>query len=176
MNTISPAPAQIKRLPPGKRAVGIFIGVLGGGLFNLATGYSVFQFYSRNTHFVPYDTSDADLTSAIHKSHNPASNPPVAIDHAVRVVPLDKLKVRDQAKLTTEFCRGIWSGMGYAYQRRYLEKKYKALPGREKQLWSREELGTSAYEVGTQITDHFEVLEHSADKVCVHCYALENVD
>lgn len=46
-----------------------------------------------------------------------------------------------------------------------MERKYRALPGREKMLWEREELAESGYEVGTVITDHFEVVEKADDKV-----------
>lgn len=55
--------------------------------------------------------------------------------------------------------------MGYAYQRRYLEKKYRGLPERDDNLWERKELAESDYKVGTKITDHFEVLEHTPEKV-----------
>jgi len=44
---------------------------------------------------------------------NPSGNPPVCIDHAVRTIPLSKLKTTDQESLTREFCRGIWSGPGF---------------------------------------------------------------
>jgi len=167
MNTIAPPPPlkQINRLPPGKRAFGIFLGFLGGGIANVAIGYTGFQIYTRKTTFVPYDPSTPDLQTEVARKHNPSSNPPVCIDHAVRTVPLSQLKSRDQAQLTTDFCRGVWSGLGYAYQRRYLERKYRALPGREDHLWDREELAKSGYEVGTKITDHFEVLQHDNEKV-----------
>lgn len=169
MNTIAPPPkpptGPTYRVPAGRKALGIFIGLLGGGVANLAMGYTAFNYYSRNTEFVPYDTTSPDFQTATFKKHNPTSNPPVCIDHAIRKVPLSDLKTRDQAKLTTEFCRGVWSGMGYAYQRRYLEKKYRALPGRENHLWERSDLKRSSYKVGTKITDHFEVVEHTPEKV-----------
>jgi hypothetical protein len=37
------------------------------------------------------------------------------------------------------------------------------------QLWSRQELRSSTYEVGTEITDHFEVVEHTAESIVVRC-------
>lgn len=164
MNTIAPPP-QIKRLPPSKRALGIFLGLVGGGITNLAIGYAGFSFYARSTKFVPYDASHADLSTPLAKKHNPGGNPPVCIDHAVKTIPLAKLKTQDQAQLTTDFCRGVWSGLGYAYQRRYLERKYRALPGRQEQLWDRSELAEDEYRVGTKITDHFEVMERTPEKV-----------
>jgi hypothetical protein len=168
MNTIAPPPQpppQFKRLPARQRALGIFAGLAVGGLANVFLGYEAFQFWTRNTKFVPYDASSDDLKTPVYSKVNPASNPPVCIDHAVRTVPLAQLKTRDQARLTTEFCRGVWSGMGYAYQRRYLEKKYRGLEGRADMLWERAQLRGSEYPVGTRITDHFEVLEHTPEKV-----------
>ena len=37
------------------------------------------------------------------------------------------------------------------------------------QLWSRMDLKSSAYDLGTQITDHFEVVEKSPDHITVRC-------
>ncbi|KAF2275349.1 uncharacterized protein EI97DRAFT_379359 [Westerdykella ornata] len=172
MNTIAPPPPPpqgFKKLPPRQRAFGLVLGVVGGGIFNLTLGYAAFSYWTRNTTFVPYDTSAPDFSTPTFRKHNPASNPPLCIDHAVRTVPLAQLKTRDQKQLTTDFCRGVWGGMGYAYQRRYLEKKYRGLEGRESHLWDRKDLLRSDYEVGTKITDHFEVLEHSPEKVIVRC-------
>ncbi|KAF2269657.1 hypothetical protein CC78DRAFT_486389 [Lojkania enalia] len=168
MNTIAPPP-QIKKLPPGRRAFGIFLGFVGGVAGNIALGYAGFTFYTRQTKFVPYDTTHPDLQTPVFRTHNPASNPPICIDHAVKTIPLSQLKTQDQRQLTTDFCRGVWSGLGYAYQRRYLERKYRALEGRDKDLWTREELAKSEYQVGTRITDHFEVLLHDDEKVIVRC-------
>lgn len=139
-------------------------------MLNAGLGYSAFTFYTRNTKFVPYDASSPDLQTPLAKRHNPHANAPVCIDHAVRTVPLSQLKTQDQAQLTRDFCRGVWSGLGYAYQRRYLEKKYRALPGREGHLWDREELAKAEYEVGTKITDHFEVMEKTPEKVSAVLY------
>ena len=46
-----------------------------------------------------------------------------------------------------------------------MERKYRALPGREKQLWDVKQLEKSDYPVGTVVVDHFEVVEHTDDKV-----------
>jgi hypothetical protein len=176
MNTIS-APPQIKRLSGPKRFLGIVVGIAGGLGANAALAYSVSSFYTRKTKFVPYDTTSPDLTTSIFRSHNPAGNPPACIDHAIKEIPYGKLPEKywvkgkdgritvDQGSLTTDFCRGVWSGVGFRVQRRYLERKYRALPGREKHLWDVKELEKSPYEVGTGIVDHFEVVEHTDDKV-----------
>ncbi|PVI00986.1 hypothetical protein DM02DRAFT_613956 [Periconia macrospinosa] len=168
MNTISPPP-PLKTLSTSKRILGVVLGLTGAATTNLALAHLTFSYYTRDTTFTPYDTTSPDLSTPLFKRHNPSSNAPVCIDHAVKTIPLARLKETDQRQLTTDFCRGVWSGLGYAYQRRYLEKKYKALEGREKQLWSREELAKSEYPVGEVITDHFEVLEHTDDQVVVRC-------
>lgn len=177
MNTISPPP-QYKRISGPKRALGIVAGVAFGLGANAVLAYSVVSFYTRSTRFVPYDTTAPEHSSPTFQSHNPAANPPVCIDHAVKEVPYGKLPQRywvkgsngrigvDKAQLTTDFCRGVWSGVAFRVQRRYLERKYRALPGREDQLWDVKELASSEYAVGTKITDHFEVVEHAQDKVC----------
>jgi hypothetical protein len=169
MNTIAPPP-QLKKLPPSKRFLGIALGLAGAGATNLVLGYAGFSLYARGTTFVPYDAAHDDLATPVFKKHNPSGNPPVCIDHAVKTIPLAKLKETDQSKLTTGFCRGVWSGLGYAYQRRYLEKKYRALENRKDHLWDRRELGESDYAIGTKITDHFEVVEHTPEKVRSHAF------
>jgi hypothetical protein len=176
MNTISPPP-QIRRISAGKRALGVFVGIAGGLGANALLGYSVLSFYTRGTQFVPYDTSASDFSTALFEKHNPSANPPVCIDHAIKSIPYAKLPGKylrkangggvgvDQAQLATDFCRGVWGGLAYRVQRRYLERKYRGLPGREGHLWDVKELERSGYEVGTKITDHFEVVEHTDEKV-----------
>jgi hypothetical protein len=178
MNTISPPP-EIRRLSAGKRVLGVVVGIAGGLGANALLGYGVMSFYTRQTKFVPYDINSPDHTTPVFKAHNPGSNPPVCIDHAIKSIPYAKLPEKyratgkiDQAQLATDFCRGIWAGSAYRVQRRYLERKYRALPGREKHLWDVKDLEKSNYEVGTVITDHFEVMEHTNDKVRIPHTAL----
>ena len=58
--------------------------------------------------------------------------------------------------------------IGYAYQRRYLDKKYRG-PDTATQLWDRKALKTSTYPIGTQITDHFEVVAKTSNSIIVRC-------
>jgi hypothetical protein len=60
------------------------------------------------------------------------------------------------------------SSPGYAYQRQYLEKKYRDA-NTEHQLWDTKALKESEYPVGTQITDHFEVLTKTPESIIVRC-------
>ncbi|EMD64576.1 hypothetical protein GGP41_006967 [Bipolaris sorokiniana] len=180
MNTISPPP-QIKRLSGPKRVLGILVGITGGLGANALLAYSVSSFYTRNTKFVPFDTSAPDLTTKTFRDHNPLNNPPACIDHAIKQVPYGKLPEKywvkgsggrisvDQKALATDFCRGIWSGVAFRVQRRIMERKYRALEGRQDHLWDVKDLEKSSYPVGTKIVDHFEVVEHTDDKVIVRC-------
>ncbi len=59
--------------------------------------------------------------------------------------------------------------IGYAYQRRYLEKKYRNDTTTAHQLWDTRELLESSYDVGTQITDHFEVVSKTPSSIVVRC-------
>lgn len=120
-------------------------------------------YYTRQTHFVP--STLEDYNSSALKTLNPHRYPPALYDHAVRVVPLSQLPTADTSVLTREFCRGVWGEAAYTIQRKYLERKYRAAPGREDNLWDVKDLLESAYPVGTKITDHFEVVESSPDKV-----------
>lgn len=173
MNTISPPPTY-KRISGPKRLFGVVLGLAGAAAANGLLGYSVFSFYTRNTTFVPYDTSSPDLLTPTATKHNPLNNRPVCIDHAIKTLPLDKFRQRYGLKegdavpverLTTDFCRGVWSGIGFRVQRKIMERKYRALEGREDHLWDVKQLESSEYPVGEKITDHFEVVEHSQNKV-----------
>ncbi|KAF2092288.1 hypothetical protein K490DRAFT_70901 [Saccharata proteae CBS 121410] len=135
----------------------------------LATG-TTWKLYTRNTTFVPgFSASSPDFSSPLLRKHNPSSNPPLCVDHAIRKVPLEKLKTDDVETLTKEFCAGVWSGWGFAVQRKMLEKEGRGKEGREKHLWEREEFRKSDYEVGTVVADHFEVVERGPGKVAVRC-------
>jgi len=122
-------------------------------------------YYTRATTFIPFSTSSPDFSSPLSQKHNPGRNKPVCIDHAIRTVPLARLQTTDQGELTKRFCQGIWGGVGFAYQRRFLEKKWRPMEGRGEQLWEKDELKRSDYEVGTKMSDHFEVVERTDEKV-----------
>ncbi|KAF2424504.1 hypothetical protein EJ08DRAFT_413933 [Tothia fuscella] len=149
--------------------MGLFARIAGIAAATTATPALAWAAYTSSTIFVPFGTSSPDYTSSISKKINPASNPPVCIDHAIRTIPLSKLKTTDQEELTRSFCQGVWSGAGFEIQRRYLARKYRALNERDDHLWDKIELKMSNYEVGTKIADHFEVVERNADKVTVRC-------
>ncbi|KAK3647325.1 hypothetical protein LTR56_008156 [Elasticomyces elasticus] len=116
--------------------------------------------------------SDYIFNHTLFARYNPSNNP-VTQDICVRRVQLKKIKPElleggEDGRLVEAFCQGVWGGLGYAYQRRFLEKKYRG-PETAHQIWDRKELQTSKYEVGTQITDHFEVVSRTPTSIIVRC-------
>lgn len=102
-----------------------------------------------------------------------------------------------EGDLALEFCRGVWGGLGeahphppptqpvtnhaisifgtnftspagYRFQRAYLARKYQR-PATAAQLWTADQLSKSTYEPGTQLTDHFEVVEKTPTEIVVRC-------
>jgi hypothetical protein len=59
--------------------------------------------------------------------------------------------------------------VGYTIQRKYLERKYRNDTTTAHQLWTPQQLSTSTYEPGTEITDHFVVLEKSPSSILIRC-------
>ncbi|KAK0286261.1 hypothetical protein LTR91_017527 [Friedmanniomyces endolithicus] len=116
--------------------------------------------------------SDYLFNHTLYARYNP-NNAPVTQDICVRQVPLKKIRPellegREDGRLVDAFCQGVWGGVGYAYQRRFLEKKYRG-PETAGQLWDRKDLSMSRYQVGTQITDHFEVVSRTPSSIIVRC-------
>jgi len=139
--------------------------VVGGGA---AAG--AFVFGTRNSHFVPLLASDPIFSSKSYLKYNPEKNPATQ-DFCVKKVPLSKIKpelLEKDGKLVEAFCAGVWGGLGYAFQRAYLSRKYEG-PATAHQLWTREQLQKSSYEVGTQMTDHFEIVEKTPEHILVRC-------
>ncbi|KAH1303151.1 hypothetical protein KXV31_008319 [Aspergillus fumigatus] len=135
-----------------------------------------FFWYTRNDVFVPLPLTDRILHSARFNALNPLRNP-TTHDLCIRRVPLsdiDPTLLEKKGKLVEAFCAGVWSGWGYAFQRAYLARKYQG-PETANQLWSRSELRSSTYEPGTLITDHFEVVEKTPDRIVVRCGASPRV-
>ena len=123
------------------------------------------KLYTKDSRFVPYGLGSPDFQTALWRARNPASNPPACVDHCERRVPLAQLQTSDQNELTRRFCAGVWSGPGFRIQRRMLEKEGRHLPGREVDLWEKDQFENSDYALGTKIADHFEVVERTPSKV-----------
>lgn len=149
--------------------------------------------WTRKTKIVNVPPTDYIFNSTLFARYNP-NNAPVTQDLAVRRVPLSSIKpelLEKEGKLVEAFTAGVWSGFGrcmgqhklweavftrangiytgFAYQRRFLEKKYRADPVTADHLWDKKDLQSSTYEVGTKITDHFEVVSKNANSIIVRC-------
>lgn len=61
------------------------------------------------------------------------------------------------------------SSAGYTIQRLYLQRKYRNDTTTAHQLWTPEELKTSTYDKGTEITDHFVVLDKTPTSILIRC-------
>ncbi|KAJ7145803.1 hypothetical protein C8R44DRAFT_599561 [Mycena epipterygia] len=137
-----------------------------------AVGFGSFLFFTRKSRFVPFTlATDPIFTSNHFKKFNPNQNVPGLHDLCVRHVPLNQIKpelLKEEGKLVEGFCAGVWSGFGYEIQRRYLKRKYRS-PETTNQLWDTPKLAKSSYPVGTQITDHFEVISHAPTSIAVRC-------
>lgn len=109
--------------------------------------------------------TDATFHTSFYKKFNPNHNPPF-YDVCVRRIPINHLKThlakdaeKGGSKLVEQFAQGVWGGWGFAIQREYMAYKYKNDTTTAHQLWTKPELKSSNYEVGTELTDHFQVLE-----------------
>ncbi|KAF7297224.1 hypothetical protein MIND_00955500 [Mycena indigotica] len=132
-----------------------------------AASFGTFLAYTRHAEFVPFSVQDDPIVaSTAYKKFNAFGNDG-AHDLCVRRVPLGEIReeyLQGDGKLVEKFCGGIWAEFGYDIQRKYLERKYRG-PATATDLWDPPELKGSTYPVGTRVTDHFEVLEHTASSI-----------
>ncbi|THX61105.1 hypothetical protein D6D06_00857 [Aureobasidium pullulans] len=138
--------------------------------YGTVAGAGGWALYTRKSSFVPMSSNDYIYNTTFFARNNPDQNPTMS-DLCVRKVPLSQIKpeyLEKEGKLVEKFCAGVWGGLGYAYQRQYLEKKYRDADT-ESQLWDTKSLQESDYSVGTQITDHFEVLTKTPESIIVRC-------
>ncbi|CAK7201030.1 hypothetical protein SEUCBS139899_003731 [Sporothrix eucalyptigena] len=134
----------------------------------LGTSTAAAYLAARNPVISPLAAADPVWSSSVYKRQNPSRNPTTQ-DICIKRLPLSKIKpelLKKDGDLALEFCRGVWGGLGYTVQRKYLEYKYRG-PETADQLWDPEQLKTSTYDKGTQITDHFEVLEKTNTSITV---------
>ncbi|KAF2226655.1 hypothetical protein BDZ85DRAFT_230194 [Elsinoe ampelina] len=132
-------------------------------------GAGTLAWYTRKSKIMPLPTSDYLPNTTLYSRLNVHENQTMQ-DICIRKVPISSIKpeyLEPNGKLAEKFCAGVWSTWGYAYQRRYLERKYRDQT--PTQLWDTKDLAASTYEVGTYITDHFEVLSKTPESVIVRC-------
>ncbi|KAK4098737.1 hypothetical protein N658DRAFT_431423 [Parathielavia hyrcaniae] len=118
----------------------------------------------------PLREDDTLWRSKSYAAYNPHGNPSTQ-DICIKRVPLSKIKpelLEREGDLALEFCRGVWGGLGYRVQRAYLSRQYQG-PATAAQLWTVDQLSRSTYEPGTQLTDHFEVVDKTPSEIAVRC-------
>ncbi|KAL7619471.1 hypothetical protein AAE478_010010 [Parahypoxylon ruwenzoriense] len=82
-------------------------------------------------------------------------------------LPLSQVRpeLRDSEEaLTTEFCRGAFAGYAYAPQRVLMTLALRNSKT-ESQLFSKQQLASSKYELGARLSDHFEVIERTGNSI-----------
>ncbi|PYH91833.1 hypothetical protein BO71DRAFT_451852 [Aspergillus ellipticus CBS 707.79] len=168
--TSSPSPIPSHPIPSPTHTMGFLRSALKVGTIGGAASVGLFFAAVRKNTFEPMTPADPIFQHPLYQKLNPSNNPP-SYDVCVRRVPLKDINpalLEKKGKLTEAFCAGVWSGFGYAYQRRYLSKKYEG-PETATDLWTRAELRANDYELGTRITDHFEVVEKTEERIVVRC-------
>ncbi|KAK3376781.1 hypothetical protein B0T24DRAFT_677644 [Lasiosphaeria ovina] len=135
------------------------------------TGASFLGYLGATTTIIsPLPRDDALFRSATFAKYNVHRNPSTQ-DICVKRIPLNKIRpelLENEGDLVLEFCRGVWSGLGNRFQRAYLARKYHG-PVTSEQLWTVEQLSRSTYTPGTQLIDHFEVVERTPTEIVVRC-------
>jgi hypothetical protein len=162
-----------------------------GGLTGLGMGYLA----AVTTIVSPLPEDDPLWRSKSYAAYNSHRNPSTQ-DVCIKRIPLSRIKpelLQREGDLALEFCRGVWGGLGeglirgqppchlphsltrrshgalgYRFQRAYLARKYQG-PATSSQLWTVDQLARSTYEPGTQLTDHFEVVEKTPSEIVVRC-------
>ncbi|KXX78915.1 hypothetical protein MMYC01_205137 [Madurella mycetomatis] len=140
-----------------------------GALAGLGIG-TVGYLGASTTIISPLPEDDPLWRSKSYAKYNLHRNPSTQ-DICLKRIPLGKIRpelLENEGDLALEFCRGVWSGLGYRLQRAYLARKYHG-PATSSQLWTVDELSRSSYAPGTQLTDHFEVVEKRPSEIVVRC-------
>ncbi|KIV92846.1 hypothetical protein PV10_04110 [Exophiala mesophila] len=119
--------------------------------------------------------TDPVFATKWYKKLNANGNPTLH-DEVVRRLPLWTLRpelVEDAknggSKLVEGFSQGVWGTFGYSIQRRYLAAKYRNTTTTAHQLWDKPDLLSSPYNIGTEITDHFVVLDKTPTSILIRC-------
>ncbi|KAK2882713.1 hypothetical protein FQN49_000075 [Arthroderma sp. PD_2] len=147
---------------------------LSRGIFKLgvyaSTGAGGFWLFTKDSAVLPLPHDDYTALSAHLRKYNPSNNPSIR-DVCVKRVPLSSIdeKLRSQdGRLVNAFCASVWGGLGYTVQRAILAHRYES-PQSAHQLWTTSQLRSSTYPTGTQVTDHFEVVEHTPTRIVFRC-------
>ncbi|OTA53875.1 hypothetical protein K449DRAFT_389632 [Hypoxylon sp. EC38] len=142
-----------------RKTLGTALAVVGGGATYLTATTNL---------ITPLPADDELWAAKSFKRFNRYRNPSLQ-DYCWKTLPLSQVRpeLRDNEEaLVTEFCRGAWIGYAYTPQRILMKLANKG-PKTEDQLFDREQLASSTYELGTRFSDHFEVVERTKNSVMV---------
>ncbi|KAK0625164.1 hypothetical protein B0T17DRAFT_590823 [Bombardia bombarda] len=135
------------------------------------TGAGVLGYIGATTTIIsPLPKDDPIWSSRTYAKYNMHQNPATQ-DVCVKRIPLSKIRpelLQKEGDLAVEFSRGVWSGLGFRFQRAFAARKYQSA-ATASDLWTVEQLSTSTYEPGTQLTDHFQVVEKTPTEIIVRC-------
>ncbi|KFZ01190.1 hypothetical protein V500_00856 [Pseudogymnoascus sp. VKM F-4518 (FW-2643)] len=132
------------------------------------TGLALFA--TRRSAIVDVPATDPIYSSSAYRAQN-VNNNPVTQDIVVRRVPLSTIRpelLEKEGALVEAATSGVFGGLAYDFQRRYLARKYRN-PSTETDLWTRPAILSSDFAKGTIVTDHFEVVDRSTTEVTVRC-------
>ncbi|KAI1426955.1 hypothetical protein F5Y12DRAFT_222800 [Xylaria sp. FL1777] len=142
---------------------------LGGGVVSVGAGMA---YLLGTASLVPLSNDDRIFKTKIWSRFNPKKNPALK-DDLIKAVPLSKIRPElrnDEAALTLEFCRGIWSRWPF-YVHSRLQERYDKPPGTDDNLWHTSELAVSQFKKGLRFSNHFEVVENAGNEIVVRCGA-----
>ncbi|KAI0874753.1 hypothetical protein GGS24DRAFT_500467 [Hypoxylon argillaceum] len=142
---------------------------VGGGVASVGAGMA---YLAAVTSVVPLTKDDPMCKTKTWWRYNPRDNPAFK-DDVIRAVPLSKLRPElrsDEAALTLEFCRGVWSRWGFQAQS-VLQERYDKPAGTDDNLWSTADLAVDKFKKGLRFSNHFEVVENSGKEIVVRCGA-----
>ncbi|KAI0405385.1 hypothetical protein F4802DRAFT_180630 [Xylaria palmicola] len=140
---------------------------VGGGVASVGAGMA---YLLTATSLVPLTKDDPAFKSKTWARYNPNENPALK-DDVIKAVPLSKIRPElrnDEAALTLEFCRGVWSRWGFRAQS-ILQERYDRPPGTDDNLWRTSELAVSRFDKGVRFSNHFEVVENAGNEIVVRC-------
>ncbi|KAI0025018.1 hypothetical protein F4780DRAFT_490028 [Xylariomycetidae sp. FL0641] len=145
------------------------LGLLGAGSGVASVGAGM-AWLAAGTTLVDLRKDDPVFLSQVYARYNPRGNPALQ-DDCVKRVPLSKIRPElrdDEAALTLEFCRGVWSRWGF-WPQSILQERYDKPPGTDDNLWRVSDLAVADYKPGLRFSNHFEVVSNTGDEIVVRC-------
>ncbi|KAL5353812.1 hypothetical protein ACLOAV_001854 [Pseudogymnoascus australis] len=142
-------------------------------IFTIGTpivGFGSLYLWTRGCTFEPFGPKTSLLFQhPVLKAINPRNNPSTH-DCCVRAVPFSKIRSellddarRGGSRMTEAFSAGIWGGYGYDIQRNILHLTKDE--SNSSDLWTKKELLSSTYDLGTAVTNYFAVLERTPSRL-----------